>query len=44
LHYRRDQRLRFEFEAGTQISSREMVGEDQDRKSWFINAGYQWLF
>ena len=44
LHYRRDQRFRFELEAGTQFSTREMANEDQERKSYFINAGYQWLF
>jgi len=44
LHYRHDQRFRFELEAGTQFSNREMAGEDQERKSYFVNAGYQWLF
>ena len=44
LHYRHDRRIRVEFEAGTQLSSREMETIDQERKSYFINLGYQWLF
>ena len=44
LHYRHDRRIRVEFEAGTQLSSREMATTDQERKSYFVNLGYQWLF
>ena len=44
LHYRKDRRLRFEFEAGMQFSSRDTLGLSEDRESWFVNLGYQFLY
>jgi len=44
LQYRKDRRFRIEFEAGMQFSSRETVTIDEDRESYFINLGYQFLF
>jgi len=44
LHYRKDRRLRFEFEAGMQFSSRDTLGLNEDRQSWFVNLGYQFLY
>jgi len=37
-------RVRFELQTGKQFSTREMAKADQDRESWFVNAGYQLFF
>jgi len=44
IHYRKDRRFRIEFEAGMQISSRDMAALTEDRKSYFANIGYQFIF
>jgi hypothetical protein len=44
LQYRKDRRFRLEFEAGMQLSSRETVALTEDRQSYFVNLGYQFLF
>jgi len=44
VQYRHDRRIRLEFEGGTQFSDRAMLGQDQTRKSYFVNVGYQWYF
>ncbi len=44
VQYRHDRRFRLEFEGGTQLSDRTMLGQDQTRKSYFVNVGYQWYF
>ena len=44
VQYRMGRKLRFELQTGKQISTREMETSDQDRESWFVNAGYQYFF
>jgi tetratricopeptide (TPR) repeat protein len=44
IQYRMGRRLRFELQTGKQFSTREMARSDQDRESWFVNAGYQLFF
>ena len=44
IQYRKDRRFRIEFEGGLRISSREMTGLTEDRESWFVNLGYQFLY
>ena len=44
VQYRMGRRLRFELQTGKQFSTREMETADQDRESWFVNAGYQYFF
>ena len=44
IHYRKDRRFRIEFEAGMQISSRDTATLTEDRKSYFANIGYQFIF
>ena len=41
---RMGRRVRFELQTGKQFSTREMATSDQDRESWFVNAGYQLFF
>jgi hypothetical protein len=44
VQYRMGRRARFELQTGKQFSTREMAQSDQDRESWFVNAGYQLFF
>lgn len=44
VQYRMGRRVRFELQTGKQFSTREMATSDQDRESWFVNAGYQLFF
>jgi tetratricopeptide (TPR) repeat protein len=44
LQYRKDRRFRIELEGGMQFSTRELPTIDQERESWFVNAGYQLFF
>ena len=44
VQYRMGRRARFELQTGKQFSTREMEKSDQDRESWFVNAGYQLFF
>jgi tetratricopeptide (TPR) repeat protein len=44
VQYRMGRSLRFELQTGKQFSTREMARSDQDRESWFVNAGYQLFF
>ena len=44
VQYRMGRQLRFELQTGKQFSTREMETADQDRESWFVNAGYQYFF
>ncbi len=44
VQYRMGRRARFELQTGKQFSTREMARLDQDRESWFVNAGYQLFF
>lgn len=44
VQYRMGRRARLELQTGKQFSSREMARSDQDRESWFVNAGYQLFF
>jgi hypothetical protein len=44
VQYRRSRRLRFELEAGKQFASRDVVGTNIDRESYFFNLGYQAFF
>lgn len=44
VQYRMGRRVRFELQTGKQFSTREMAKSDQDRESWFVNAGYQLFF
>jgi tetratricopeptide (TPR) repeat protein len=44
LQYRKDRRFRIELEAGMQFSSRDSVILTEDRESYFINLGYQFLY
>ena len=44
VQYRMGRQLRFELQTGKQFSTREMETTDQDRESWFVNAGYQYFF
>ncbi len=44
VQYRMGRRVRFELQTGKQFSTREMARSDQDRESWFVNAGYQLFF
>jgi len=44
VQYRLGRRVRFELQTGKQFSTREMARSDQDRESWFVNAGYQLFF
>ena len=44
VQYRMGRRARFELQTGKQFSTREMAKSDQDRESWFVNAGYQLFF
>lgn len=41
LQYRWGRRVRLEFEAGREFSTREMAVADVDRESYFVNLGYQ---
>ena len=44
LQYRKDRWLRLELEAGMQISTRDMAVLTEDRQSYFVNLGYQFIF
>jgi tetratricopeptide (TPR) repeat protein len=44
LEYRWGRKVRFELMAGRQFSARESDTLDQDRESYYINAGYQLFF
>jgi hypothetical protein len=44
IQFRKDRRFRVEFEAGMQFSTREMAALTEDRRSYFANIGYQFLF
>ncbi len=44
VQYRHNRGFRLEFEGGTQLSDRAMLDQDQTRKSYFVNVGYQWHF
>ena len=44
VQYRMGRRARFELQTGKQFSTREMANSDQNRESWFVNAGYQLFF
>ena len=44
MQYRWGRRLRLEFEAGKQYSSRELELRDEDRESYYINLGYQFFY
>lgn len=44
MQYRWGRKVRLEFEAGKQYSSRETDLLDQDRESYFINLGYQFFY
>jgi tetratricopeptide (TPR) repeat protein len=44
LQYRKDRGFRIDLEVGMQFSNREMDVLNQERESWFVNAGYQWFF
>jgi len=44
VQYRRSRKLRVELEAGKQFASREALGGDIDRESYFLNIGYQVFF
>jgi len=44
VQYRAGRRLRLELEAGQQFSQRDMATTNQDRKSYFVNLGYQFFY
>jgi hypothetical protein len=44
IQYRRSRKLRVEFEAGKQFATRETLGSDLDRESYFVSIGYQAFF
>jgi hypothetical protein len=45
LEYRRGRALKFELQAGKQISTRQITdAPDQDLQSYYVSAGYQWFF
>ena len=44
IQYRHSRKWRFELEAGKQFATRETLGTDLDRESYFINVGYQAFF
>jgi len=44
VQYRRSRKLRVEFETGKQFASRETIGGDIDRESYFVTIGYQVFF
>jgi hypothetical protein len=45
LEYRLGRKVRFELMAGKQFSTRELSSNlDEDRESYYVNAGYQLFF
>ena len=44
IQYRHSRQWRFELEAGKQFATRETLGTDLDRESYFVNVGYQAFF
>lgn len=44
IQYRHSRKWRFELEAGKQFATRETLGTDLDRESYFVNVGYQAFF
>ena len=44
MQYRHNKKLRFELELGKQFATRETLGADLDRESYFVNIGYQAFF
>ncbi len=44
IQYRRNQKLRIEFEAGKQFAQRDTELLNLDRESYFVNLGYQVFF
>lgn len=44
VQFRQNRKWRFELEAGKQFATRETLGADLDRESYFINVGYQAFF
>ncbi len=44
MQYRHSRRLRVDLEAGKQFASRDAIGGEIDRESYFVNLGYQVFF
>lgn len=44
LQYRKDRRFRIDVETGLLSSSRKLSTVQQDRKAWFVNLGYQFIY